>query len=84
MSNHKNHRRGEERRTENGPSWESANPGKGCNSTHVARARKKWKRFKNRTLRRNGKVSHKYHWMVKGRKKAIFYDDVSDADWNGS
>jgi hypothetical protein len=37
MSNHTNHRRGEEKRTEHGPSYENHNPGKGCNSTHVAR-----------------------------------------------
>ncbi len=36
MSNHTNHRR-EEKRTETGPRWENHNPGKGCNSTHVAR-----------------------------------------------
>ncbi len=60
MSNHKNYRRGEEKRTENGPRWENGNPGKGCNSTHVARARKAWKAIKNRSFRRNGKVSPKF------------------------
>jgi len=43
------------KRTENGPRWESHNPGKGCNSTHVARARKAWKRLKNRVTRRKSK-----------------------------
>jgi len=57
MSNHKNHRRGESRRTEHGPIWENSNPGKGCNSTHVARARRSWNKIKHRTLRRTGKVS---------------------------
>ena len=60
MSNHRNHRRNEEARTENGPRRESANPGKGCNSTHVARARKAWKAIKNRTFRRTGSVTSKY------------------------
>lgn len=55
MSNKKNHRRMEEKRTENGPRYESKNPGAGCNSTHVARARKKRKRRKNRQERRKAK-----------------------------
>ena len=49
------------KRTENGPRWESANPGKGCNSTHVARSRRAWKRIKNRSLRRTGHQSPSYH-----------------------
>lgn len=57
MSNHRNHRRGEERRTEHGPSWENPDPGKGCNSTHVARARRKWKKHANRSFRRTGFAS---------------------------
>jgi hypothetical protein len=52
MSNRPNHRRNELRRTENGPRWESHNPGKGCNSTHVARSRKGWKQIKERITRR--------------------------------
>jgi hypothetical protein len=52
MSNRTNHRRGDKRRTEHGPRWESHNPGKGCNSTHVARARRGWKRILARQLRR--------------------------------
>lgn len=55
MSNHPNHRRGEDRRTEHGPRFENHNPGKGCNSTHVARSRKKWKRRQRRSERREGK-----------------------------
>ena len=54
MSNHTNHRRDETYRSEHGPRWENADPGHGCNSTHVARARRKWKRIKNRSIRRNG------------------------------
>lgn len=53
MSNHDNHRRGDQKRTETGPRYESHNPGKGCNSTHVARGRKKYKK----TLRRKDRRS---------------------------
>lgn len=52
MSNKPNPRRGEKRRTETGPRWESANPGKGSNSTHVARARRRRKRERARRERR--------------------------------
>ncbi len=52
MSNHRNYRRDEHARTEHGPAWESHNPGKGCNSTHVARGRKKWKTRIRRAIRR--------------------------------
>lgn len=52
MSKHPNHRRGQDRRTENGPRYENPNPGKGSNATHVARARRKWKRRNARVERR--------------------------------
>lgn len=56
MSNHANHRRGECRRTEHGPRYESKDPGRGCNATHVARGRRKWLkhliRMKRRALKR--------------------------------
>lgn len=52
MSNRDNHRRGESRRTETGPRFENLNPGAGCNSTHVARSRAKWKRRNARKERR--------------------------------
>jgi hypothetical protein len=52
MSNHTNHRRGETYRSEHGPRWENQDPGAGCNSTYVARARKKWKTMKRRVERR--------------------------------
>jgi len=52
MSNHTNYRRGEKHRTENGPRHESQNPGKGCNSTHVAKARSDWKKRFHRAQRR--------------------------------
>ncbi len=59
MSNHKNHRRLEEHRTEHGPRFESKNPGAGSNSTHVARSRRKWKRRAVRSERRTGETSPK-------------------------
>lgn len=52
MSNKNNPRRGEARRTAHGPRWENPNPGAGCNATHVARARAKWKRRAARRSRR--------------------------------
>lgn len=60
MSNHPNHRRAEGRRTETGPSYESKNPGKGSNSTHVAKSRRKWKRRAARSERRTGATTPKY------------------------
>jgi hypothetical protein len=59
MSNKTNPRRQRGKRTETGPRYESHNPGEGCNSTHVARSRKKWKRRASRTERRNGVMSPK-------------------------
>jgi len=53
MSNHKNYRREEEQRTEHGPRYESHNPGKGCNSTHVAKGRKRYKKTRTRKERRD-------------------------------
>ena len=62
MSNKKNHQRegkGNVKRTETGPRYENGNPGAGCNSTHVARSRRKWKKHRNRSLRRTGETSSK-------------------------
>ena len=73
MSNHTNHRRGEKARTEHGPAWESHNPGKGCNSTHVARSRRKWKRVKNRSIRRTGVQSPKFRMHV--GKPIVLHED---------
>ena len=67
MSNHRNYRRGENRRTENGPRWESMNPGAGCNSTHVARARKAWKRLNNRRERRTQDSEEEDEDRLEGR-----------------
>lgn len=48
MSQRLGHRRGEPRHQDNGPTFESHTPNAGCNSTHVARARAKWKRRRAR------------------------------------
>jgi len=66
MSNRRNHRRAERRRSEHGPRYESADPGKGCNSTHVARSRRAWKRIKNRSIRRTGYQTPKFR-MSRGK-----------------
>jgi hypothetical protein len=56
MSSKPNHRRGEPRRQDHGPTWESPTPSAGCNSTHVARSRSWWKKQINRVERRTGGV----------------------------
>ncbi len=56
MSTGPNHRRGQDRKQDNGPTWENTTPGGGCNSTHVARARKAWKRIRARATRRAGSL----------------------------
>lgn len=61
MSSGPNHRREHDRITDNGPTWESHTPAKGCNSTHVARSRKKWKKRACRAERRTGKNWRKFH-----------------------
>ncbi len=55
MSQRPNHRRGEGRHQDNGPRWENQNPMAGCNSTHVARARRAWRNLKRRLFRRKVK-----------------------------
>lgn len=80
MSNHINHRRGDHtHRTEHGPTFENRNPGKGCNSKHVAKSRRDWKKIKNRSLRRNGKITPKY-WDIKPTHQYVFYDDELNYD----
>ncbi len=59
MSNHRNSRRDESYRSEHGPRWENGDPGAGCNSTHVARARRKHKRLRARRERRIAEVAPK-------------------------
>lgn len=76
--------RPKKKRTEHGPSFENSNPGAGCNSTHVARARAKWGRRKNRSLHRNGKVTSKFG-NVGGEgnlTKLRMYDDDLEEDVN--
>ena len=55
MSNKTNPRRMGGKRTETGPRYENPNPGAGCNATHVARGRAKYKRRIRRDERRQGK-----------------------------
>lgn len=55
MSSGPNHRRGHGRIRERGPRWENGNPAAGCNATHVARARRKWKKRVRRYERRHGR-----------------------------
>jgi hypothetical protein len=50
-------RRKQKNRTEHGPTWEGPNAGQGCNSTHVARARRWWQNFARRTERRTGQTA---------------------------
>lgn len=54
MSKKPNPRRNEPSKQDNGPGYESRTPAAGCNSTHVARSRSKWKRCANRVERRTG------------------------------
>lgn len=56
MATHPNHRRGEDRRTDNGPRYEHG----GSDNSAVARARKKWKRRAARSERRTGKTTAKW------------------------
>jgi len=67
MSNRNNPRTGDEKRTEHGPRWENSNPGAGCNSTHVARSRAKWKRRISRCERRTSHLSRKF--VIAGRPR---------------
>ena len=66
MSNRVNHRRRgrQDKRTETGPRWENPDPGAGCNSTHVAKGRKKWKRLAARVERRTDKVDTGKFWVT--------------------
>lgn len=52
MSSGPNHRRSHGRITDNGPTWEGGPPCSGCNSTHVARSRSKWKKLRHKHRRR--------------------------------
>jgi hypothetical protein len=76
MSSGPNHRRGHGRIQGNGPRWENPNPEHGCNSTHVARARSKWKKLDNRELRRTGKMQKP--WGSKTVLPPIEVEDEED------
>jgi hypothetical protein len=65
MANKTNPRRRGKRHTEHGPTWEGGPSASGCNSTHIARARRKWKRRANRSERRNGYVTPKFSSMAR-------------------
>jgi len=52
MSSGPNHHRGHGRIQGNGPRYENPNPEAGCNSTHVARGRKKYRTLRRRRDRR--------------------------------
>jgi len=61
VSSAPNHRRGHGRIQERGPRYERLCPAKGCNATHVARSRSKWKRRVARVERRTRRPWAK--WM---------------------
>jgi len=79
MSNRINHRRGDQRRTENGPRWETGNPGAGCNSTHVAKARRKWRTIGRRAERRTGYTSHKVWHSCGPRFREHIEEELEDS-----
>jgi hypothetical protein len=66
MSNHDNHRRDEEDRTEHGSRYEGDD-----NSRCCSRAHRWWKDFKHRVLRRTGKLTIKYHPMKPAGDKVL-------------
>lgn len=72
MSQKKNHRRespDKRRHQDNGPTFEGGPPNSGCNSTHVAGSRSKWKRIGARAERRtNGRSAGGYRGQGGGDK----------------
>ena len=64
MSNHRNERREEERRTEHGSRWENSE-----NDRNSSRGRKKWKTIGRRSERRTGERTPKVHTIGQGRPK---------------
>jgi len=65
-----------EKRTETGPRYENANPGHGCNSTHVAKSRKDWSDIATRSERRTGKTSPKVNKPTRERPPVDFEDSL--------
>lgn len=76
MSQKINHRRGEDRHQDGGPTYESHTPNAGCNSTHVARSREKWKRRAARSERRNGVMTPKVHKPLIGGGRPRIKEDT--------
>lgn len=68
MSQKPNHRRGEPRHQDNGPTYENPTPNSGCNSTHVARSRAKWKRRIAKAERRTGAPLNGNKYRASGRR----------------
>jgi len=52
-----NHRRGHAKIQERGPRYENRDPSAGCNATHVAKGRKRWKLRDARKERRLAKLA---------------------------
>jgi hypothetical protein len=73
MSNGTNHRRGHDKIQDHGPTWEGGPPSSGCNSTHVAKARRDWHDIRRRGERRNGATPASFHG---GRP--VVDDDLED------
>lgn len=69
MTQRINHRRGEERHQDNGPTFESPTPNKGANSSAVARARAAWKRIRARAERRTDGTSLGSFWGSKAQTR---------------
>jgi len=76
MSQRPNHRRGEPRHQDNGPTYEGGPPNSGCNSTHVAKSRAKWKDRLHRSVRRTGRVGKKFRV---GSTRAMTPPDVEES-----
>lgn len=68
MISHRNHRRDHDAIQDNGTTFESRTPSGGCNATHVAKCRAEWKRIRNRSFRRTGRVSPKFRPMKPGAR----------------
>jgi hypothetical protein len=73
MSNRDNHRRGDSRRSEHGPRYESKDPGKGSNSSGVAKGRRRWKKQLKREGRRKEKI------VTREELEALSQEDLDEA-----
>jgi hypothetical protein len=77
MSQRINHRREGKRYQDNGPRYENGNPMAGCNSTHVARGRSRWRKIGRRKERRNGQHSS-IMYMTNGSREIPQIGDYED------